>query len=113
MNDAGKPITNFTTPMQNFINYAKGHGMDVLLVTTMPFDPMIEKRYSFTPKANIAQATRDLGAANDVGVADVYKAFMNLPSQGIPVWAAIHNWVQHPGEFGQKIYADTILRFFN
>lgn len=113
MNDPAKPISNFTTPMKSFIEQAKARGMEVMLVTTMPYDPLIEKRYSFTPKAQVVQATRDLGAQENVAVADVYQAWMNLPSQGMPVWSQLHNWVQHPGENGQKIYADTILRFFN
>jgi lysophospholipase L1-like esterase len=112
MNDPAKPIDNMKRPLTEMIRQAKARGMEVLLVTTMPFSPATERKYTGTPKAQIAQATREVGAAENVAVADVYAEWMNLPTRGIPAHVPVHNWATHPGEFGMRVYSDVILRHF-
>jgi lysophospholipase L1-like esterase len=113
MNDRGRPDTSaFKAAMNSYIDAAQARGIEVLVVTTMPWNPLVERRWSFLPKAQIAQATRDVASARNVALADVYREFMNLPSRGMPVHALHHNWLHHPGEAGMQLYADTILRFF-
>lgn len=112
MNDPANPVSNFSNPMREMIRQAKARGIEVLLVTTMPFSTATAGRYT-SSKPAIAEATRELGRTEGVAVADVHQEWMNLPSQGIPSFVPVHNWATHPGEFGMKIYADTILRLFD
>ena len=114
MNDASTTGTAaFKSAMTNFIRQAKARGMDVLLVTTMPYNPQAEPLHTkLGPRAAIAQATRELGAREGVGVADVHTEWMNLATKGIAPLSQIHNMINHPGVDGMKVYADTILRFF-
>lgn len=112
MNDPGRPINNFSDPMRDMIRKAKARGIEVLLVTTMPLSTAVANRYT-SSKPAIAEATRELGRTEGVAVADVHQEWMNLPSQGIPSFVPVHNWSTHPGEYGMKIYADTILRLFD
>ena len=54
----------------------------------------------------------DVAKEENVAAADVWTEFINQASRGIPPFSQLHNWLNHPGANGHKIYADVILRCF-
>jgi len=91
---------------------ARAAGAEVLLVATMENngrlvgDPEKSKRPNRDLLAEIAAET---GCA----FADVYTEWMNQESRGIPPEARLHNFINHPGAEGHRLWADTILRCFD
>ena len=109
----GRPPNNppekFKEDMRVMVRKAKENGMEVMLVVTMQQNPWQQaaKRWPAYRKALI-----DLAREENVACADVYSEWMNQASRGIPPFTQLHNWINHPGKEGHKIYADVILRFF-
>jgi lysophospholipase L1-like esterase len=114
MNDLGKPsLDPYKQAMDGYIDQARAAGIEVLLVTPHQSNPYYDATYTnWVPRAQIAQAVRDLAAAEHVACADVYTEWVNQATHGVAPVSQLHNWFNHPGEAGMRLYADTILRFF-
>jgi len=118
-NDAAGPIgrgprnppEQFKRDMLALVRKAKGAGVEVMLVVGMQMNPWL-KNGATQRWGAYRKAILDIGATQNVAVADVYTEWMNLASRGIPPFTQLHNWINHPGAFGHGVYADVVLRFF-
>lgn len=118
-NDAAGPVgrpprnppEQFKKDIRAMVLRAKEAGMDVILVVTMQQNPWhpsgVVKRWPA-----YRQALIDVANEEGVGCADVYTEWVNQATRGIPPWSQLHNWINHPGAAGHRLYADVILRFF-
>jgi len=112
-NDASGPVgqppnnppEKFKEDMRAMIRKAKGAGMDVLIVVGWG---NIHGRWG-----SYRRAMLDVAQEENVAAADVCTEFDNLASRGIPPASQLHNWGNHPGAAGHKIWADVILRCFD
>jgi len=105
------PPERFKALMTDLVRNAKAAGLEVILIVGMQKNPWLRSGIARRwPKYR--QAILDVGREQGVGVADVYAEWMNLSMRGIPPFSQLHNWNNHPGAFGHKVYADVILRFF-
>lgn len=107
-----------TTSKEDFIaahaklaKSVQDQGGEVLYVTCFPINPWLSNGNAERLQEYI-QAQKAAASEHGAAVADVNQAFLNLNTQGIPWWSQNHNWNNHPGNFGHKIYAETILRAF-
>jgi len=106
------PVDQFKKDMQAMTRRAKQEGMEVMLVVTMQQNPWHPNRVVERWPA-YRQALIDIANEEGVGCADVYTEWVNQATRGIPPWSQLHNWINHPGAAGHKVYADVILRFFD
>ena len=111
----GRPPNNppeqFKKDIQAMVGRAKEAGMEVMLVVTMQQNPwhpngVVERWPAYR------QVLIDVANEEGVGCADVYTEWVNQATRGVPPWSQLHNWINHPGIAGHKLYADVILRFF-
>jgi len=113
MNDSRVPIDRFKAHLRRYVHEARDAGMEVVLVTPIAPSPWVEQEDERgIPKAKTAAAIRGVAAEMGVACADVYTEWMNQAARGIPPFSQLHNWNNHPGEAGMRLYADVILRFF-
>lgn len=89
----------------------KADGAEVMLIVTMQQNPWLKNNVA-QRWPQYRQAMLDIGREQNVAVADVYTEWMNMATRGVPPYTMLHNWINHPGNAGHKVYADTILRFF-
>ncbi len=101
----------FKALISELVAAVKADGAEVMLVVTMQQNPWLKNNVAERwPKYR--QAMLEIGREQNVAVADVYTEWMNSATRGVPPYTMLHNWINHPGDVGHKIYADTILRFF-
>lgn len=114
MNDYGKPTTaKYKNAIRNYVSQAKAAGMDVLLMTTIQSNPYYDKVFTqWVPRAQIAQAMKEVGAETNTAVADVFTEWVNQASYGIAPVSQLHNWFNHPGNAGHRVIARAILAHF-
>ena len=60
--------------------------------------------------AAYAQCVRDVGAKNNIAVADVYAAWEELESRGIDTTAMLANGLNHPDASGHRLTAKVLLQ---
>lgn len=104
-------VQNYKEGLRGVIAKARANGTEVMLVTPMQPSPFL--------KSGIAARIVDYRAAlialageEKVACADVYTDWMHQADRGIPPFSQLHNWINHPGNQGHGVYAETILRFF-
>ena len=90
---------------------AHSWGGEILFVTAFTINPWLRNGAAQRLEGHIA-AVKEVAAQEGAAVADVHAEFLNLNARGIPYWSQIHNWTNHPGNFGHQVYAETILRAF-
>ncbi|NLF32471.1 MAG: SGNH/GDSL hydrolase family protein [Planctomycetes bacterium] len=90
---------------------ARADGTEVMLITTMQQNPWLKNEVA-RRLPRYRQVLVEIGQEQEVAVADVYTEWMNMATRGVPPFSMLHNWINHPGDAGHKVYADTILRFF-
>ncbi|MGC3996318.1 MAG: SGNH/GDSL hydrolase family protein [Anaeromyxobacter sp.] len=114
MNDTGKPSTAaYKAKIRDYIARAKAVGMEVLLVPPIQSNPYFDAVHdTWVPREQIASALREVATQDNIAMADVFTEWMNQSAKGIAPVSQLHNWFNHPGTPGHKLYADTILRFF-
>ena len=101
----------FKNNMLSMVKKAKEGGADVMLVTPFQPSPFLKNGVAkHIPK--FCDKLKEIGKEENVAVADVYTELINLATHGIPPFSQLHNWTNHPGAFGMKVYSDVILRFF-
>ncbi|HOI54127.1 MAG TPA: GDSL-type esterase/lipase family protein, partial [Phycisphaerae bacterium] len=110
--EGGKPNNppeKYKEDMRAIIGKAKGAGMDVIIVVTMQQNPWLApgKRWPA-----YREKLLELSKEENVALADVYTEWLNQATRGVPPFSQLHNWLNHPGKDGHKVYADTVLRFF-
>ena len=112
MNDLGKPNMNaFNDAMRGYIQKWHDAGMEVMLVTPIQSNIYYEpKQIDRVPRAEIAQAIRDVANETDTTCIDMWTEWQNLATHGIAPLSQLHNMFNHPGEVGHQLYASTILR---
>lgn len=109
----GKPPRNppgeYKEDMRTLIRRAKNVGAEVMIVCVMQQNPWYEpaRRWPAYRKVQL-----ELAQEENVAVADVYTEWMHQATRGVPPFSQLHNWVNHPGKEGHKLFADVILRFF-
>lgn len=120
LNDANSTIGGNprTTPdqykegLRGVITKARAAGTEVILVTPMQPSPFlrsgIAERITGYRDALIALATEE-----KVACADVYTDWLHQADRGIAPFSQLHNWINHPGDQGHGVYAETILRLFS
>jgi lysophospholipase L1-like esterase len=106
------PPEQFKEDMRTIIRRAKAAGMETIIVIGERSNPWLKPDVLQRWPA-YRQAMLDLAKEENVGAADVYTEFANQASRGIPPFSQLHNWINHPGKNGHKLYADVILRFFD
>ena len=113
MNDTHVAIPRFKEHLRAYVQEARRRGMDVVLVTPIAPNPWLERADPrAVPKAQTAKAIVEVARETGVACADVHAEWQNLALRGIPPFSQLHNWINHPGEAGMRLYADVILRFF-
>lgn len=105
------PPEQFKEDMRAMIQKAKNAGMEVLIVVGERSNPWLKPNV-FERWPAYRQAMLDVAKEENVAAADVWTEFANQASRGIPPISQLHNWLNHPGKNGHKIYADVILRCF-
>lgn len=108
MQNANNRLPELKAYWTRFVTDAKQAGMDVLLVTKMQ-TITLDGRPGTTPQRD---TMIEVALKENVACADVHTAWLNLAAQGIPPQSQLHNWANHPGDFGMRVYAETILRVF-
>lgn len=103
------PPDQYKEDMRTLVKRAKAAGAEVMLVVVMQQFPWGEAAERWP---TYRQKLLELGREEDVAVADVYTEWMNQATRGTPPFTQLHNWINHPGAEGHKVYADVILRFF-
>lgn len=105
------PPDQFKEDLRLMIRKSRSAGADVILVVTMQQNPW--QKNKVTERWPVyRQAMLELAAEENAGVADCFTEWENQASHGIPPWSQLHNWINHPGKDGHKLFADVILRFF-
>ncbi|MBX3741474.1 MAG: hypothetical protein KF712_10815 [Akkermansiaceae bacterium] len=120
LNDAnstigGKPrvsVEEYKEGLRGVIGKARATGTEVMLVTPMQPGPFLKSGIA-TRIVDYRDAMLALAKEEKVACADVYADWMHQADQGIPPFSQLHNWINHPGNHGHGVYADTILRFFS
>lgn len=118
-NDASGPIggkpnnppDQFKEDMRAIVKKARDAGMEVLIVVGERSNPWLKPNV-FERWPAYRQAMLEVAKEENVAAADVWTEFANQASRGIPPFSQLHNWLNHPGKNGHKIYADVILRCF-
>ncbi|MCL1910147.1 MAG: SGNH/GDSL hydrolase family protein [Kiritimatiellaeota bacterium] len=110
----GEPVVaieKFTPLFAELLGKCAAIGAEVVIHTSMqtnPFDANGDAaRWGAYRTAMMSAAAR-----RRMGVADTYAAWNAQSSDGIPPFSQLHNWINHPGADGHKIFADEILRYF-
>jgi lysophospholipase L1-like esterase len=119
LNDAHGPVkgppinppAKYKEDILAIIKTAKQSGSEVLLV--VPFEPNPFLKNGIAKRIlDYRKVLLDLSKEQNVACADVYTEWMNQAKSGIPPFSQLHNWNNHPGPEGHKVYADVLLRFF-
>jgi len=119
LNDAnstigGKPrvsVEEYKEGLRGIIAKARATGTEVMLVTPMQPSPFLKSGIA-TRIVDYRDAMLALAKEEKVACADVYTDWMHHADRGIPPFSQLHNWINHPGNQGHGVYAETILRFF-
>jgi hypothetical protein len=84
-----------------------------MLVTPMQSNIYYEpKQTDRVPRAQIAQAIRDIAGETNTTCIDVWQEWQNQERLGIAPLSQLHNMYNHPGDPGHEMYAASILRAF-
>lgn len=114
--DVGGPpkssIEMFRKTLASLADQAHAAGSDVLFVTPFPLTPWLANGQASRLEAEYVPAIKDVAASHGATVADVNAEYKNLNTRGIPWVSQNHNWINHPGNLGHQVYADTVLRCF-
>jgi len=105
------PPESFREQMISLVRQAKTLGSEVVLVMGMQMNPW-HPNEAAKRQPEYLKVLQEIARSEQVALADVYTEWLNLASHGIPPFSQLHNWVNHPGILGHKVYADTLLRFF-
>ncbi|WAC21234.1 SGNH/GDSL hydrolase family protein [Luteolibacter sp. SL250] len=105
------PVEEYKEGLRGVIGKARAIGTEVILVTPMQPGPFLKSGIA-TRIADYRDAMLALAKEEKVACADVYADWMHQADRGIPPFSQLHNWINHPGNHGHGVYADTILRFF-
>ena len=119
LNDAnssigGKPRTTveqYKEGLRGVIQKARATGTEVMLVTPMQPSPFLKSGIAGRI-VGYRDALIALAKEEKVACADVYADWLHQADRGIPPFSQLHNWINHPGNQGHGVYAETILRFF-
>ncbi|RYD38855.1 MAG: SGNH/GDSL hydrolase family protein [Verrucomicrobiaceae bacterium] len=119
LNDAnstigGKPrvsVEEYKEGLRGVIGKARAAGTEVMLVTPMQPSPFLKSGIA-ARILDYRDAMLALAGEEKVACADVYADWLHQADRGIPPFSQLHNWINHPGNQGHGVYADTILRFF-
>ncbi|MGI5869752.1 MAG: SGNH/GDSL hydrolase family protein [Kiritimatiellia bacterium] len=105
------PLEQFEPRFDELIERAKALGTEVIVHTSMetnPFDVNGDaQRWHLYRGAILRVAER-----HGIGIADTWIVWQNLRLCGIPPHSQLHNWINHPGADGHKLFSDSILQFF-
>jgi len=109
----GKPPRNppekYKEDMRKLVRRAKEAGAEVMIVCIMQQNPWLEAAPRW-PAYRDKQL--ELVKEENCALADVYTEWMTQDRRGVPPFTQLHNWINHPGAEGHKLFADVILRFF-
>jgi lysophospholipase L1-like esterase len=89
---------------------SRAAGAEVLFVTPFPLHPWLRNGAAQRLADDYIPVLKRTAAREGAAVADVHTDYVNLNTRGIPYWSQNHNWTNHPGDFGHRVYADTLLR---
>ena len=112
---AGKAPSNppeaFSGQIAGMTRRAKAEGIEVILLTPMQPNPY-QKDGLASRITGYNEALAKVAAAEGAALADVYSQWLRLTDEGIPPYSQLHNWLNHPGIRGHRVYAEVLLRFF-
>jgi len=105
------PPEAFREQLVSLVRRAKENNIGVVIVAGSQMNPWLPNGAAQRqPEYN--RIMREAARRENTALADVYTEWLNLSSHGIPPFTQLHNWINHPGILGHKVYADTILRLF-
>jgi len=106
-----KPLADYEKAMESLIKQIRASGAEVVVIEPAFEMPWL-KNHAAQRQPEYAKAS--IEAANKQGAAavDPIAEFNQLGARGIPPWSQFHNWINHPGDLGHEIYAETLLRCF-
>lgn len=114
--DTGRPPRTspeaFATALASLADQSRAAGSEILFVTTFPLQPWLRSGAAHRLEHDHIPALKKTAAEHHAAVADVHTDYKNLNTRGIPYWSQNHNGVNHPGDLGHQLYADTVLRCF-
>jgi len=105
------PVDEYQQALAAMVTKAKAAGAEVLLGVAMPVNPF-QKNGQPERWPKYRQAVLDVAKAHGASVADVHTAWLNQAHQGVAPFSQLHNWINHPGPQGHKLFAETFLRNF-
>ncbi len=110
LNDQGGGLERSRAAWVQMIEAAQGRGIPVVLLTPTP-DQRVDLLDESTILARLAQQIRELAAQYRTGLVDSYAIFQREVRSGRPV-AEYMSQVNHPNEWGHRLVANEIWKFF-
>jgi len=101
----------FKTHYTQLLGKCKDAGAEVIILTSMQTNPFAANGDA-ARWAQYRKIMTDAARKHKFGVADTYRAWELQTLDGTPPFSQLHNWINHPGADGHKIFADEIMRFF-
>ncbi len=105
------PLAEFAEGVGTLLRECREGGMEAVVLTSMQVNPFAANgdaerwpRYMDVLKS----AAESEGA----GLADTYAMWMSLEREGIAPYSQLHNWINHPGEWGHGRFAEVVMEFF-
>lgn len=86
-------------------------GVEVIGMTSMQTNPF-DANGDAARWGDYLAAIRDTAIRHHTGLAETYERWMQLVFRGIPPHSQLHNWINHPGSWGHKVFSDAALEFF-
>ena len=117
VNDAAPGVgkrtpAQFGDAMGTLLDKARACGSDTLWVVPFPVSPWVQVPQAAVLAEQLVPVMHRTAADHGAALADVESAFKRLNTLGIPWWSQLHNWHNHPGDLGHRVYAETVLRCF-
>ncbi len=103
------PAPAFKAAILKMVQAAKASGCEVILVTPFRGNPFLDTAQLITEHRRVLI---EIANEEQVACADVQTAWDQLAQRGIAPCSQVHNWSNHPGEFGHSVYSDCILGLF-
>ncbi len=112
VNDLSTPVRDLNRTYASIVEACRESQTCLMLVTPHFTDPSMAKAQDWQSIADnpYIALIHELGATNDLAVADVSWRWQHLSSEGLRADIMLVNLLNHPNNRGHEIYAEEILR---
>jgi len=107
-----KTPEQFGEALGKLMDQTRAAGGEFLFVTPFPLIPWVGNGQGERVERQFLPVMKTTADAHGAALVDVDAEYRNLNTHGIPWWSQNHNWHNHPGDFGHRVYAETALRGF-